>query len=143
MMFWQLTFDANDPARLASFWAQALDYQAMPPDGPQTWHAHYRAERVGSNAMRLFDPAGLRPPIFFQPVPEFKAGKNRLHVDLFPSGRDDSLPMQRRIEIVEGKVGALIELGASVDRRVRNDDPEDLDYFVVMRDPEGNEFCVG
>jgi hypothetical protein len=87
MVFWQLTIDANHPAVLARFWAQALGYQPAPPAEPQTtWHAHYRA-RLGEDAAfgdRLFDPAGLRPPIWFQEVPEAKAGKNRLHLDLYP-----------------------------------------------------------
>jgi ABC-type glycerol-3-phosphate transport system substrate-binding protein len=78
MAFWQLTIDANDPALLARFWAQALGYQPAPPAEPDsTWHQHYRA-RLGAQAAfsdRLFDPAGLRPPIWFQEVPESKAGK--------------------------------------------------------------------
>jgi hypothetical protein len=78
MVFWQLTIDANDPALLARFWAQALDYQPVPPAQPETaWHRHYRA-RLGEQAAfddRLFDPAGLRPPIWFQEVPETKAGR--------------------------------------------------------------------
>ena len=146
MVFWQLTIDANDPAKLARFWAQALGYQPMPPDEPDTtWHKLYRA-RLGEDAAfddRLFDPAGLQPPIWFQQVPESKAGKNRLHLDLYPTGRDNSLPMDRRIEIVEAKVAELVQLGATVERRDREDDPEDPVYFVVMHDPEGNEFCVG
>jgi hypothetical protein len=145
MVFWQLTIDANDPAALARFWAQALGYQPVPPAEPQTtWHAHYRA-RLGEDAAfadRLFDPAGLRPPIWFQQVPEEKAGKNRLHVDLFPTGRDVALPMERRIEIVEAKVAELVRLGASVASRTRYDDPEDPIYGVVLHDPEGNEFCI-
>jgi hypothetical protein len=51
--------------------------------------------------------------------------------------------MERRIEIVEAKVAELTRLGASAERRDRHDDPEDPAYFVVMHDPEGNEFCVG
>ena len=94
MVFWQLTFDANDPGRLAHFWAAALGYQRTPPAEPDTtWNAHYRG-RLGSAAEfenRLFDPDGRRPPILFQQVPEAKAGKNRVHVDLYPTGRDDAL----------------------------------------------------
>ncbi len=146
MVFWQLTIDANDPALLAGFWARALGYQAAPPAEPETtWHAHYRG-RLGEDAAfddRLFDPAGLRPPIWFQKVPETKAGKNRLHLDLYPTGRDRALAMDRRIEIVEAKVAELVGLGASLERRTQEDDPEDPVYFVVMHDPEGNEFCVG
>jgi hypothetical protein len=145
MVFWQLTIDANNPTRLARFWAQALGYQAMPPTEPKpTWQAHYRS-RLGAEPAfddRLFDPAGLRPPIWFQEVPEAKAGKNRLHLDLYPTGRDGALPLERRIEIVEAKVAGLVGLGASVERRTRHDDPEDPIYYVVMHDPEGNEFCV-
>lgn len=146
MMFWQLTIDANDPAVLARFWAQALGYQPVPPTEPATtWHALYRArlEEHAAFSDRLFDPDGLRPPIWFQQVPEAKAGKNRLHLDLYPTGRDKTLPMEQRIEIVEAKVAELIGLGASAEHRTRDDNPKDPIYFVVMRDPEGNEFCVG
>lgn len=145
MMFWQLTIDTNDPALLARFWARALGYQPAPPAEPDTtWNRLYQA-RLGEEAAfeeRLFDPAGLRPPIFFQEVPEEKAGKNRLHLDIYPTGRDSSLPQERRAEIVEAKVAELAGLGASVETRFREDDPDDPVYFVVMHDPEGNEFCV-
>ena len=146
MMFWQLTVDANNPALLAAFWARALGYRPVPPAEPETtWHRHYRA-RLGQEAAfedRIFDPAGLRPPLWFQQVPEAKAGKNRLHLDLYPTGRDLALPLERRAEIVEAAVAELVALGASVERRVRQDAPGDPVYFAVMHDPEGNEFCVG
>ena len=74
---------------------------------------------------------------------EDKAGKNRVHLDLYPTGRDMGLSQERRIEIVEAKVAELVELGATVERREGDDDPEDAFYFAVMHDPEGNEFCVG
>ncbi len=152
MVFWQLTIDANDPAVLARFWAQALGYQPVPPgratdDLERALPSPAAAEDAGDAGDaafgdRLFDPDGLRPPIWFQEVPESKAGKNRLHLDLYPTGRDNALPMERRIEIVEAKAAELIRLGASVERRGRYDDPEDPIYYVVMHDPEGNEFCV-
>lgn len=146
MMFWQLTVDANNPALLAAFWARALGYQPVPPAEPETtWNRLYRA-RLGQEAAfedRIFDPAGLRPPLWFQQVPEAKAGKNRLHLDLYPTGRDIALALERRVEIVEAAVAELVALGGSVEQRVRQDDPGDPVYFVVMHDPEGNEFCVG
>jgi hypothetical protein len=40
-------------------------------------------------------------------------------------------------------VAELVALGASVQRRERHDDPQDSSHHVVLRDPEGNEFCVG
>lgn len=126
-----------------------LGHRARLPGGPPTqpdttWNRLYR-ERLGAEeafADRVFDPEGLRPPLWFQQVPESKAGKNRVHLDLYPTGRDSSLPQERRIELVEAKVAALTGLGASVLRRVRDDDPADLQYFVTLQDPEGNEFCV-
>jgi len=145
MVFFQLTIDANDPPLLARFWTQALGYQPVPPAEPDTtWNAHYRARLAGEPMFedRIFDPAGLRPPIWFQEVPESKAGKNRVHLDLYPTGRDNALPMDRRVEIVEAKVADLVGLGASIERRTRYDDPDDPVYYVVMHDPEGNEFCV-
>jgi glyoxalase superfamily protein len=145
MVFWQLTVDANDPAALARFWAHALGYQPSPPAEPETtWNSHYRG-RLGDEAAfadRLFDPAGLRPPIWFQEVPEAKAGKNRLHLDLYPTGRDNTLSQERRVEIVEAKVAEVVALGATIERRTRHDDPTDPVYFVVLHDPEGNEFCI-
>jgi hypothetical protein len=144
-MFWQVTFNANDPALLARFWARALGYLSSPPSTPETtWNAHYRGRLGGREAFddRIFDPAGQQPPIWFQPVPEAKVGTNRLHLDLYPTGRDNELPLDRRVEIVETKVAELVGLGASVERRTRFDDPADPVYFVVMQDPEGNEFCV-
>jgi hypothetical protein len=146
MVFWQLTIDANDPEALARFWASALGYRPVPPRSPETtWWQQYRA-RLGSEAAfgdRLFDPEGLRPPIWFQQVPESKSGKNRLHLDLYPTGRDLGLSQEQRIEIVEAKVADLLALGATLQRRERDDDPGDAYYYVVMHDPEGNEFCVG
>ena len=145
MVFWQLTIDSNDPARLADFWRRALGFQATPPDQPETpWYAYYR-HRLGGEAAydeRIFDPEGLRPPIWFQQVPEGKAGKNRLHLDLYPTGRDLALTMDERVEIVESMVSELAAMGASIERRTRVEDPSDPIYYVVMHDPEGNEFCV-
>jgi glyoxalase superfamily protein len=151
MVFWQLTIDANDPERLARFWQQALGWVPAPPpappagtgDGP-TWWAHYRGRLGGLNAFadRLFDPAGVGPPLWFQKVPEGKAGKNRLHLDLYPTARDDSLPLERRIELVDAKAAELVALGATIIHRIRDDDPADLQYYLILQDPEGNEFCI-
>jgi hypothetical protein len=144
-MFWQLTIDANDPAQLALFWAEALGYQPVPPaDVDTTWWAHYQHRLGDADAFddRLFDPTGAGPAIWFQPVPEEKAGKNRLHLDLYPTGRNDALPFAQRVDIVEAKVAELLSLGAHLVRRTRGDDPSDPHYFVVLQDPEGNEFCV-
>jgi hypothetical protein len=145
MVFWQLTIDANDPVRLAAFWREVLDYEPAPPSAPDTpWWRHYRS-RLGDEsgfADRLFDPEGLRPPIWFQKVPEEKAGKNRVHVDVYPTGRDNSLSQSDRIALVDAKVAALVALGATIHHTDRDDDPADPVYYVTLHDPEGNELCI-
>jgi hypothetical protein len=52
------------------------------------------------------------------------------------------LPLTRRIEVVEAKTAELVAHSAAVVRRTREDDPDDPVHYVVMTDPEGNEFCV-
>lgn len=52
------------------------------------------------------------------------------------------MAMEQRIEIVEAKAAELTGLGASVERRGRDDDPEDPVCCAVMHDPEGTELCV-
>ena len=112
-----LVVDANDPARLARFWAAALDWEIADEtaDEVDVWPAGYRYP----------DPAAV--PLVFVPVPEPKAGKNRVHLDLATT----SLEHQAAL------VGRLRELGAR---------PVDIGQgevpWVVLADPEGNEFCV-
>jgi hypothetical protein len=145
MVFFQITVDSNDPPALARFWGAALGYTSSPPAQPDTpWHRHYR-ERLGDADgfdNRIFDPEGLRPPFWFQQVPEGKTGKNRVHFDLYPTGRDNALTQAERVEIVDARVAELVDLGAIVVRADRDDDPDNPYYYVVMQDPEGNEFCV-
>jgi Glyoxalase-like domain len=70
-------------------------------------------------------------------VPEAKAGKNRLHLDLYVSG-GRTVELSVRRERVDARVAELVALGASIDHAAETYDH----YFVVMHDPEGNEFCV-
>jgi hypothetical protein len=145
MVFFQLTVDCHDPALLARFWAQALGYQPVPPAEPDTtWWELYRHRLGDDDAFddRIFDPEGLRPPLWFQQVAEPKTGKNRLHLDLYPTGRDRTLTLDQRIALVDAKVAELVTIGATIQRTTRDDDPDDPSYFVVLQDPEGNEFCV-
>ncbi|NIH86410.1 VOC family protein [Amycolatopsis granulosa] len=105
--------DCHDTEALARFWSAALGYEVV-----KRWQDSKGAEYVdiGSNGQWQ---------LVFQPVGEDKVVKNRLHLDLVP---------------VEGsqadEVTRLTELGA----RVLSDDPE-LPW-VVLADPEDNEFCV-
>jgi predicted enzyme related to lactoylglutathione lyase len=110
-----MNVDSTDPSGTAAFWEQALG-----------WRRTYDTP----DEVVLEPPAGspedgVAPDILFGRVPEAKAGKNRLHVDLRP---DDQA----------AEVDRLVSLGAT---RVSVGQGDDVSW-VVLADPEGNEFCV-
>ena len=136
----QVVFDAADPGKLAEFWAVALDYVLEPPpEGFETWEDFGRSiglpeEEFGDQAA-VIDPADEGPRLYFQRVPEGKTAKNR--VTSSPGGRPRGGGEERK-RLVSEKVEQLVEAGASiawVNDTVR-------DNSIVLRDPEGNEFCV-
>ena len=97
----QLVIDCADPDRLARFWAAALGYQLAPaPEGFASWNDYYRElglaeEDLGNGADRISDPDGHGPSIWFHVVPEVKAVKNRLHLDIPPWQRTDPIETRR------------------------------------------------
>ena len=138
----QVVMDCADPARLATFWAAALHYQVEdPPAGFATWPAFLQAQGMPpeqwNRASAVVDPAGRGPRLYFQRVPEPKIVKNRVHLDLNASGPGGT-PLEERRRTITAEVARLRDLGASTLRAVE----EHGEYWVVMQDPEGNEFCV-
>ena len=132
----QVTIDCADPGRLARFWSTALGYRLEePPGGFASWRDYYVSrgfppeEFEDDSYDSIVDPDGAGPRMWFQPVPEPKVVKNRVHLDLEP---DDGTRDQ--------EVERLVAAGATV-FRVLSEDGVDY-YAVVMRDPEGNEFCL-
>jgi hypothetical protein len=139
----QVVIDATDPAALAGFWAAALADRGYavprPPGGFADWPAFLAAQGVPED--RWNDASALEseghPRIFFQRVPETKTTKNRVHVDLLTGG-GPSVPLEEQRARVAAEVARLESLGA-----VRVEEHTDLGvHWVVMRDPEGNEFCA-
>ncbi|MFF1439623.1 VOC family protein [Streptomyces sp. NPDC058295] len=144
---WKLVVDSADPHAQADFWAGALHYEvednsalierllelgALP--GAATLEFHGRPAFRDLIAVRHPDDpfdaesgTGLGRRLLFQRVPEAKTVKNRLHLDLHPGA-----------ELRATEVERLTALGASVLREVK----EPSGQWVVMADPEGNEFCV-
>ena len=138
----QIVFDANDPSRLADFWVEALGYIIQPPPAEfDSWDDWARAmeipEENWNDARAIVDPEGKRPRIFIQRVPEAKTAKNRVHLDVSVGGGHDTLLEERRRH-VDAEVERLIGLGASVIGPIE----QRGEYWVVLSDPEGNEFCV-
>ncbi|HUZ40553.1 MAG TPA: VOC family protein [Acidimicrobiales bacterium] len=110
-----VSIDCLDPARLAAFWAEALGW---------------RITSVETEEVVLEPPAGSRgdgiaPDIVFLLVPDDRVAKNRVHLDLRPS--DQFAEVQRLI----GLGARHVDVGQSSDST-----------WVVLGDPEGNEFCV-
>ena len=138
----QVTFDSADPATHAAFWAEALHYVLQPPPaGFDSWDAALDAWGVPAenrnDRSALVDPDGAGPRLFFQKVPEPKTAKNRLHLDLRAAA---GVPAEGRSDALEAECSRLVALGA---RRVHRHESDAMDNaFIVMQDPEGNEFCL-
>jgi hypothetical protein len=140
----QITFDCADPAALADFWAAALGYRVQPPPaGYDTWDEALEAlgvpaEQRNSRAAIVPPDGGSGPRVFFQRVPEGKTAKNRVHLDVRAAPGLEGDERMRRLEEACERLSAL---GA---RQVGRFEPgqEMSGGFLVMQDPEGNEFCL-
>src|SRR5699024_3310009 len=89
-MHWTLGCDANDPQRMATFWAQALDYVAETGFGD-------------ADSASIVDPDGREPAIGWLRVPEVKKAKNRVHIDIRVAG-DGPWDMTERERLIRAKV---------------------------------------
>jgi Glyoxalase-like domain len=141
----QLVIDCADPEPLARFWAAALGYELEPPPpGFDSWDEYWRdvgvpEDELGLGADCIIDPAGRGPRIWFQVVPERKAAKNRLHLDISVGG-GRSVATEIRRQRVDAEASRLAGLGAEIVRVLQTDG---LDHYgVAMKDPEGNEFDI-
>jgi hypothetical protein len=119
--FTELEIDCADPHGLARFWCAVLDYEVQDEDD--------EVVAIGSPLV----PEGkervgpVPPTLTFARVPEGKTIKNRLHLDVNPTDREQDEEVRR-----------LLELGARHADVGQGDDVS----WVVLADPEGNEFCV-
>ena len=141
----QLVIDCADPDLLARFWAAALGYElAAVPSGFATWNDFYRdlgvpEEELVDGADRISDPEGHGPSIWFHVVPDAKAVKNRMHIDIHASGERTD-PIATRRKRVDAEATRLAGLGATITGAL---DEEGLDHYAMgMTDPEGNEFDI-
>jgi predicted enzyme related to lactoylglutathione lyase len=107
----EITIDCVDVARVAAFWSQLLGGELSEP----------------MPGWRRLEPSGApRPLLNFQPVPEPKQGKSRIHLDMLTDDLDAALA---RVEALGGhQTGERHEY--------------DEGTVVILTDPEGTEFCV-
>jgi hypothetical protein len=147
----QVTFDAHDPAALSTFWRDVLGYVHPGPPGVEVppgtdplaaWGEFL--ERVGvpvdqrNTRSAIEDPDGDGPRLFFQQVPEDKVAKNRVHLDVRAA---PGLRGEERMAALEAECDRLVKLGATRVHRSEPAPPMSMG-FIVMTDPEGNEFCL-
>ena len=109
--FTELIVDSTEPEVLAEFWAKVLGTEV---------------EDVDEETVSLRSRPGEGPQIVFAKVPEGKTVKNRLHLDVNPTDREQDEEVRR-----------LLDLGAR-----HADVGQGDESWVVLADPEGNEFCV-
>jgi hypothetical protein len=145
----QVVIDSADPERLARFWVQALGYaEEPPPPGYDSWEAalvEWKVPQEDWNMMAAAVPpdydagtgAGPRPRLLFIKVPEGKVVKNRLHLDIRMGDR--STPRDERWSRAVARAAELERLGAT---KLREMDEGVQGRWIVMQDPEGNEFCL-
>jgi predicted enzyme related to lactoylglutathione lyase len=110
-----MVVDCVDPRVVASFWEAALGWR----------RTHDTADQIVLEPPADSAEDGVAPDLLFVPVSDPTPGKNRLHLDLRPEDQDS-------------EVRRLLALGA--ERASVGQDPDVS--WVVLADPEGNEFCV-
>lgn len=118
--FSELVIDCHDTRRVAEFWCEVLGYRIVDQDGDviEIGAAPWSTEGLRAGPMA--------PTIVFVTVPESKTVKNRVHIDVSPI--DGTL--EEEAERIEALGARRVDIGQG-----------DV-HWVVMADPEGNEFCV-
>ncbi|MBF6347961.1 MULTISPECIES: VOC family protein [Nocardia] len=147
----QFTFDAHDPRALSTFWRDVLGYVHPGPPGVRlpegadplaAWDEFLAGIGVPpeqrNTRSAIEDPDGRGPRVFFQQVPEDKVAKNRVHLDIRAA---PGLQGDERMAALEAECERLVALGATRVQRFEPKPPMEAG-FIVMTDPEGNEFCL-
>lgn len=118
--FTEIVIDCHDPRLLAEFWCAVLGYEIIDDTGQEVEIAGWTPSKESTRQQPM------PPTLLFVPVPDSKTVKNRLHIDASPFDCERDAEVER-----------LIGLGA---RRI--DIGQGEQSWVVLADPEGNEFCV-
>ena len=126
LRWYSVVVDCHNISAQARWWARVLNWQIIyeADDEVVIVPRHITQESLGTTP---WDQVG--PGLVFVSVPDGKTVKNRLHMDLAPQLDDDQAAM----------VESLIAVGAT---RVNVGQDESEVSWVVLADPEGNEFCV-
>lgn len=127
-----ITFACEEPVRLAEFWRKALGYEhvEVPPEVQQAVDADIAAGKLDPDAWAmLVSPDGTGPRLLFQRRPKSSPENIPIHLDLTTDDR-------------EKEIERLVSLGATrVEERSQKIGQYE-EFWTVMKDPEGNGFCV-
>lgn len=123
-----VTFACSDPAALAAFWADATGYELQEPP-PGLIDAIETQGGDTNAAAAAVDPDGRGPRLFFRKMPRSDPDHVPIHLDLNADDR-------------EAEVERLVGLGAAVVETKTETTGPYTETWTVMRDPEGNGFCV-
>ena len=127
--WYSVVVDCTDVVAQSRWWAQVLDWRIIYEDASEVVVVPPSVAEYVAAETPLPPGHERGPGLIFVPVPDRKSAKNRLHIDLAPPPDHDQDAEVRRLEA----------LGA---RRVDIGQDRDKVSWVVMADPEGNEFCV-
>jgi hypothetical protein len=121
-----IVIDCDKLAPLARFWAVALGYTVRPYDDEDVqWLREAGIDDIEDDPSVVIGPPGDGPTVWFNRVPEPKSTKNRVHIDI-------------NLQSVK-EIDRLLELGVRILRPLGAVENEP---WVILADPEGNEFCA-
>ena len=112
----EITFDALNPYAAAQFWSELLGRRIRSGDSD-------------ADESVLVEPTPGQPGLLFMRVPQGKTTKNRVHLDLWPTHT-----------VRDAQIARALNLGAVLIADMRRSDGSG---WAVLRDREGNEFCIG
>jgi hypothetical protein len=135
-----VTFHAEDPLALSRFWSAVMGYPAF-TGWPDDEIAELRAAGLSDDDLaeraEAWDQDPAHQRFYFTRYRHERRQRNRMHVDITPF--DDRRATRAELEAERDR---LVALGASVERVLDGSWGPYEEFAIMMRDPEGNEFCL-
>jgi len=135
-----ITIHAEDPAALARFWGAVMGYPEW-VSWPEDELAELRAAGMGEDEIaeraEAWDGDPRHQRFYFTRYNRERRQRNRMHIDVTPF--DDRRASRAELEIERDR---LVALGASLEQELAGNWGPYEEYAIMMRDPEGNEFCL-
>ena len=135
-----ITFFAENPAELARFWCAVMGYPAW-SSWPDDEVAELRAAGMSDDELaeraEAWDQNPAHQRFYFTRYSRERTQRNRMHIDVTPF--EDRRASRAELEVERDR---LVALGASLEKELVGSWGPYEEYAIMMRDPEGNEFCL-